>query len=69
MFDGHWCSTCGNELARMGPHRLGCVPCYVSTGPDWQARWLVDCAAAAREVDGANVIFLRLRGSETVGTR
>jgi len=56
MRDGLWCGVCGNESDWMGPHKVGCVSCYVASGPDWQTRWLADCAAAAREASSSTVI-------------
>lgn len=45
LMRGDWCRVCGNEMTKMGSHRLGCIFCYASTGPDWTARWLSDCTA------------------------
>lgn len=59
MLGDHWCRTCGNELDRMSSSRWGCVSCYVASGPDWQSRWLADCAVAARERAGTSVIPFR----------
>ncbi len=53
---GDWCGVCGNEMTPMGSHRLGCISCYASTGPDWTARWISDSAAA--DNTGPNVVIL-----------
>lgn len=53
---GDWCGLCGNEMTPMGSHRLGCISCYASTGPDWTVRWLSDCAAA--ENTSPNVVVM-----------
>lgn len=53
---GDWCGVCGNEMIPMRSHRLGCISCYASTGPDWTERWLYDCMAA--EDTGPNVVVM-----------
>ena len=68
---GDWCGVCGNEMTPMGRHRLGCISCYGSTGPDWTARWLSDCAAA--ENTGPDIVimadWLKQRTSSVAATR
>ena len=51
-----YCSVCGNEKNRMNDHKMGCVSCYASSGPDWILQWLVDASSAPS--NATNVIGL-----------
>lgn len=65
MCNAGWCDVCGNEMDRMGPNRVGCLSCYISSGPDWRERWLADCAAATMECPGSNIVPLFSRMATT----
>ena len=68
---GDWCGVCGNEMTPMVSHRLGCISCYASTGPDWTARWLSDCAAAANTISKVVVMadWLKQKTPSAAATR